>query len=823
MVTIDLNGKWYMRKTTDDEWLEAAVPGSVYADLMRAGRMEDPFYRDNEDMALKLCDDDYEYKRAFVVEPDLLEADRLLLVFEGLDTLAEVYVNGLPAARTDNMHRTYELDVRPLLHPGENELRVLFRSPTRHAAMKHAENPVWGTDDAVPGFNHLRKAHSMFGWDWGPKLPDMGIWRPVTLQARWSARLEDVHIRQKHSGGAVTLTVDTSVRFWSDERMEVRLSLTDPRGAAVGTAPVLAVGMQQPTARFTLEIPEPELWWPNGYGGQPLYRLEAALLRNGSMLETSVYTIGLRTLGLQREKDQWGESFAIAVNGTAIFAQGANYIPEDNILSRVTKDRTERLIRDCVEANFNCIRVWGGGYYPGRDFYDLCDRYGLIVWQDFMFACAAYDLTDEFAENIRLEAIDNVKRLRHHASLALWCGNNEMETAWVDWGFPKTPKLRTDYIKQFEILLADVVRQYDPDRDYWPSSPSSGGSFDEPNDENRGDVHYWQVWHGLKPFTDYRKFHFRFCSEFGFQSFPGPKTVNGFTLPEDRNIFSYVMEKHQKNASANGKILYYLSDTFKYPKDFESLLYTSQMLQGEAIKYGVEHWRRNRGRCMGSIYWQLNDCWPVASWSSIDSSGRWKALHYFAKRFYAPVLVSALDEDTRVELHVTNDTTALFRGTVEWWLKDRSGRILREGRAEAAVPPLQAACCAAVDFGGDLPEGPLRRRIYLEYALSSEGKEIGRSTVLFTKPKHFEFEDPEIQAELSEGAGEWRITLTSRSFAKYVTLELAEADAVFSDNAFDLSAGVPRTVTISKSRLSVPLGPEELRKQLRITHLQMWS
>jgi beta-mannosidase len=394
-----------------------------------------------------------------------------------------------------------------------------------------------------------------------------------------------------------------------------------------------------------------------------------------------------------------------------------------------------------------------------------------------------------------------------------------MEEPWENWDFPKPPKLRTDYIKQFEILLADVVRQYDPQRDYRPSSPSSGGSFDKPNDENRGDVHYWEVWHGLKPFTEYRDFHFRFCSEFGFQSFPNRKTVRSFTLPEDRNIFSYVMEKHQKNGSANGKILYYLSEHFKYPKDFESMLYVSQILQAEAIKYGVEHWRRNRGRCMGSIYWQLNDCWPVTSWSSIDYYGRWKALHYFAKRFYAPILLSAREEGLNIQLYMTNETMKEISGTIQWRLIDRERGILKEGGMESLVDPLQARLALSLDFSEDLLATEALRQTYLEYALIVDGQEVSGSTLLFARAKHFEFTDPRIHVELAETESRFELTLRSLSFAKYVYLELSQADAVFSDNYFDLSAGKEKVVLLEKSRLSESLTLPRLKEQLQVASL----
>lgn len=404
-------------------------------------------------------------------------------------------------------------------------------------------------------------------------------------------------------------------------------------------------------AEQVITIEHPQLWWPNGLGKQPLYRVTVRLATG----DTRMWRIGLRTMTVSREKDEWGEEFCHVVNGMKVFAMGADYIPEDNILARVTPERTRRLLEDCKAANFNAIRVWGGGYYPDDAFYDICDELGLMVWQDLMYACAFYDLTPDFERSIRVETHQNVARLRHHASLALICGNNEMEmfmaganSALINhrtWEFvPTYPHHITDYVKMFEYILPAIVKETAPQTYWWPASPSSGGNFDAPNDENRGDNHYWDVWHGEKPFTEYRKFFFRYASEFGFQSFPCLKSVKQFTLPDDRNIFSRVMERHQRNQAANGKILSYLSQTFRYPNSFDDLLYASQLMQAEAIRYGVEHWRRNRGRCMGAIIWQLNDIWPVASWASIDYYGRWKALHYAAKRFFAPVMISAEEE-----------------------------------------------------------------------------------------------------------------------------------------------------------------------------------
>ena len=812
MISQDLNGAWKMRKAGDAVWTDGQVPGSVCNDLIRAGKMADPFYRDNEDRALAMAWDDYEYLREFELDPQLSTCEIIVLCCEGLDTLAEISINATVIARTDNMHRRYEFDIKPHLRPGRNALHILFRSPLQYIAQKQQEHPTWGTPDAVAGFQHLRKAHCMFGWDWGPQIPDAGIWRAIAIKGYQGGRLEDVYLTQQHQDNRVSLDVRVRSRHWSPEPLTLTVKVVAPDGQNFSRSTAIQDGENH----LAIEIEKPELWWPNGYGRQPLYAVETALTNGAVVLDSRKFNIGLRTLTVQREPDQWGESFAFAVNGIAIFAMGADYIPEDSILARCNRDKTERLIRDCVAANFNCLRVWGGGIYPEDYFFDLCDRYGLIVWQDLMYACAVYAMTNEFTANIRQEAVDNIKRIRHHACLGLWCGNNEMEWGWLVWDFPKTARLRTDYVKQFEIVLPEVARETDPNTFYWPASPSSGGGFDDPNDENRGDVHYWDVWHGLKPFTDYRNYFFRFVSEFGFQSFPCLKTVESFTLPEDRNIFSYIMEKHQKNKAANGKILYYLAENFKYPKDFDAVLYASQILQAQAIKYGVEHWRRNRGRCMGAIYWQLNDCWPVASWASIDYFGRWKALHYFAKRFFAPVLLSACEAGTRVGLYVTNDSLAQVQGEIVWKLRDNRSQIIQEGNCAITAAPLCVTQAADLNFSDLLPGLAEQRQAYLEYALCVAGETISEGTVLFVKEKHFEFLDPELALAIREAADRFEITVRAGAFARFIELSSQDLDCRFSDNYFDLSAGAQRSVTIQKEDLPSPATLGEIQAKMAV-------
>ncbi|MCL1963633.1 MAG: glycoside hydrolase family 2 protein, partial [Firmicutes bacterium] len=717
MQHLSLNGAWQMSAVGETWNIDARVPGTVYADLLAAGRMEDPFYRENELAAFALMRKDYRYHRTFEASEALLACDAILLRCEGLDTLAAIRVNGVEIARADNMHRTWEFAVGEYLRRGLNGIEITFFSPLRYVAEAYEKRPGWGTGDATPGFQHLRKAHCMFGWDWGPRLPDAGIWRGISIVGVERARIESVLVTQAHAPDRVTLYIDAALDACREEKFERIVTVTAPDGTVYRPA-----GEDD----LTVEIARPSLWWPSGYGAQPLYTVRVELACEGRVLDVWERRVGLRTLTVSREKDAWGEEFCHVVNGVKIFAMGGDYIPEDNLLARVTPERTRRLLEDARLAHFNCVRVWGGGYYPDDFFFDICDELGLLVWQDFMYACACYDLTPAFEASIRRETIDNVKRLRHHASLALWCGNNEMEMFQYEamrahaMGHenqfePYAPNHMPDYFKMYEYILPGIVAEYHPGAFYWPASPSSGGSFDEPNAPDRGDVHYWDVWHGEKPFTEYRKFHFRYASEFGFQSFPCLPTVESFTLPQERNIFSRVMERHQRNGAANGKILSYLSQTYLYPYDFDTLLYASQLLQADAIRYGVEHWRRFRGRCMGAVIWQLNDCWPVASWSSIDYYGRWKALHYAAKRFFAPVLLSAREEgeitqrprinefreepvERSVTLCVTNDTMETVSGEVRWALRTPDAKVVREGACGVAVPALSVRWLDKLDF-----------------------------------------------------------------------------------------------------------------------------
>ncbi len=792
MIQQVLNKNWQMRRMGGDHKMRpAVVPGTVYTDLLQNGDMEDPFWKDNEIRALPLMEDDYEYETRFELDGGFAGQDRILLRFDGLDTIADIYLNQRYIGKAFNMHRVWEYDVTGDIKEKENVLRIILHSPLKHIREEFEKCRTLGSEDAMDGFVHMRKAHCMFGWDWGAHLPDAGIFRKVSLVGIKGARLDSVYIRQEHT------------KDWVDLHLEVpgealyEVEITDPDGMTshYGDSPK------------KISIERPMLWWPNGYGDQPLYTVKVTLYADGEKADVWERRIGLRTMTMKIEKDQWGESFAHEVNGVAIFAMGADYIPEDHLIGRVTKETTRKLLEQCTAANYNTVRVWGGGYYPDDWFYDICDELGLVVWQDFMFACAVYELTPEFKANIRQEFIDNIKRIRHHACLGLWCGNNEMEM-FVEEGHhwvTKKTEVR-DYVIMYEQLIPEVLAEYDPQTFYWPASPSSGGAFDEPNSPDRGDVHYWQVWHGNRPFSEYRKYYFRYASEFGFQSFPSEKTIETFTDdPKDMNIFSYVMEKHQRQYGANGKIMNYLQQIYLYPTDFKTLIYASQLLQADAIRYGVEHFRRNRGRCMGAIVWQLNDCWPVISWSSIDYCGRWKALHYAEKRFFAPLMISCQEEgmmtqeadmnrehfvfEKSMQLNVANETRSGQKVLVSWAVRNAKAEVLRDGGSKEIDVPALSSVWLDKEL---LPDLDVFSE-YVSYELCQDGETISEGTVIFSYPKYFRYEDPRLSYRV-EGD---EIIVSAEAYAKSVEIQNEKEDFILSDNYFDLNGDEKRVKIIS--------------------------
>jgi len=821
MQTQTLNGTWRLKQLgRGGVELTAEVPGCVHGALLAAGRIEDPFHRDHELDLQWIGEADWRYEHRFHVDPALLEHDRVELRCRGLDTFATLELNGKAIGEADNMFRTWSFDVRERLKAGENRLVVTFASVMPYIRRKERERHLASPtciEHEPQGRSYVRKCHCNFGWDWGPVLTTAGIWRDIELVGFSTARLADVRVEQDHSPRR---RVDLAVHVEAEKlgRAKLTARATVRRGGeAVADAEAAMSGRRQ-----TLDLPirDPALWWPNGLGEQPLYEVTVELCdADREVLDRWTRRIGLRTLRLVREKDQWGESCTFACNGVRFFAKGANWIPADAVYTRVDRDRYRRLLGHAAAAHMNMIRVWGGGLYEDDAFYEICDELGLCVWQDFMFACCSYPADDPaFMDSVRAEAIDNVRRLRHHACLALWCGNNELEMFVAsDEGWPRMPW--KEYKALFDRLLPKVVRQHDPQTDYWPCSPHSPrGDRNNHNNPDVGDAHLWAVWHGRQPFEWYRTAMHRFCSEFGFQSFPEPRTIEAFTEPADRNITSRVMELHQRSSDGNAKIMHYMLSWFRMPAGFEQTVWLSQLQQGLAIKYAVEHWRRHMPRCMGALYWQLNDCWPVASWASLDYFGRWKALHYLAKRFFAPMLISGVEDAERqaVDIHLTSDRTTAVPAEIGWRVTDTEGRPLEEGGKAAKLPANGSRRVKTLSLKKLLADRR-DRDLLIWLTLTVDGAVVGRDLVTFVRPKHLDLADPQLSAKATMADnGGFDVTLTAKRPALWAWIEVEGVDARLSDNFVSLPGDEPVTLRVEPAE---PLTLRQFRKRLRVRSL----
>ncbi|MGA9712149.1 MAG: glycoside hydrolase family 2 protein, partial [Candidatus Sulfotelmatobacter sp.] len=650
-----------------------------------------------------------------------------------------------------------------------------------------------------------------YGWDWGPRFMTEGIWQPVRLETWDALRIENFHIHQQ------SITADLA-----NLTAEVEIEASRPTTATLALAhdemfgPQTADGTQtlQLTAGINhvsvpLRITAPKLWYPVGYGAQNRYRFSAQI-RTGRELAAHAETkTGLRSIELRRVADQWGKSFEFVVNGIPVFAKGADVIPFDSFPNRVTPAIHRNILQAARDAHMNMVREWGGGYYESDDFYDICDELGIMVWQEFMFGGDMIPGDVAFQENVRQEAIDQVKRLRDHPSIVVWCGNNEVETGWWHWGDrqefkesipPETrDRVWQDYVIMFADILKSTVTQYADPTPYTPSSPSA--NFEEiPDNQHNGDMHYWAVWHQQAPASDYTKQFPRFMSEYGFQSFPEMRTIRTYAHnPEDFDIRSTVMQAHQKNKGGNERILTYMLREYRQPKDFASFVYLSQVQQAEIIKIGAEHLRRQRPRTMGSLYWQLNDCWPVASWASIDYYGRWKALHYYARRFYDDVLISPFLHDDKVDVYVVSDKLQPFPGTIHMRLLDFSGNTLLEQTKDVQVPAQSNAIYFSVDKAALSAKADLHKS-FLVFDLNVAGKRVSRNLIFFDVMHDLDLPvAPKIETTLSKTGDGYSVTLQSAKLARNVYLSFGDSDVETEDNYFDLLPGEPVTIRLKSS------------------------
>jgi beta-mannosidase len=837
-----LEAKWEFRaiSKTDraelQDWHPAHVPGVVQTDLFKDGLIPDPFYQDNDTRLQWIGLTDWEYRTTFQADAATLAHDHVDLVFEGLDTYADVYVNDQVVLHGDNMFRRWRVSVKSLLKTGPNTLRIVFHSPIESMIPKVKALPYilpsvttnnTGNEENVATAPYTRKAGYQYGWDWGPRYVTEGIWQPIRVETWDALRIENFHVQQE----TITKTdAAVNAEFNIEAGRSTPASLEVTYGPLAGTAfPAVRQSVQLVPGLNRISVPihiaNPKLWYPNGYGTQDRYQFSAVVRTGKDIAANAALKTGLRSIELRREVTKTGKSFAFIVNGIPVFAKGADVIPFDSFPNRVTPEIHRQILESARDAHMNMVREWGGGYYESDDFYDICDELGILVWQEFMFGGDMVPGGADFQNSVKQEAIEQVTRLRDHPSIVLWCGNNEIETGWVHWGdrqiFKESvsatdrEKVWTDYVVLFHGILSGVVAQYAAPVPYWGSSPSA--NFENPPDsQTDGDMHYWQVWHALAPIEMYTQQFPRFMSEYGFQSFPEMRTIRTFAKPEDMDIRSATMQDHQKNHGGNERILSYMLRWYPEPKDFESFVYLSQVLQAEAIKVGAEHLRRQMPNTMGSLYWQLNDCWPVASWASIDYYGRWKALQYYSKRFYDDVIVSPFRHDGKVDVYVVSDKLQPLNGTIHTRLLDFSGKVLSEKTQDVQIP----AQSSAIYFTADQKEllaNADPTKSFLVFDLTVRGQQVSRNLIFFDTMHNLDLPKPvKIETSLDKSNGGYAVTLRSPALARSVFVSFGDLDVKTEDNYFDLLPGEAVTVKL-KTPAAVTL--DQLKSGIQVISL----
>ena len=784
---VPLNGAWQVAKAGTSDWIPATVPGCIHTDLLAAGKIPDPFYRDQEKEVQWVGETDWLFRRTFQVDEATLGHQKVLLRCEGLDTLAAITVNGQPVGQTDNMFRTWEFDVKPLLKAGENQIEILISSAVTFTKALEEKR---GANKGVTGRAWLRKQPCQFGWDWAPTLITSGIWKSISLEAIDVARLDDVLILQDHSAKKhVGLTVQFAALVAEKKPLRARVMVFHDQHTIAKTKVRFVDGK----VSCDLAVKNPKLWWPAGMGAQPLYTVRVELLDDdGQLLDSTSRRIGLRTLGILEQKGE--QPLRFIVNGVEFFAKGANWIPADAFSTRIPPERLRQYVADAVAVNMNMLRFWGGGYYEEDSLYDACDELGICVWTDFKFACASYPSFDEkFVDNVRHEARDNLKRLRHHACIAVLCGNNEVSLlVKADWSV--FSMARDGYDHLFKEVLGAEARTYAPQTSYVSGSPDCG------------DVHYWEVWWGARTFEAYRELS-GFMSEFGYQSYPEPRTVHSYTSAEDcSSTMSDVMKWHQRCPLGNDRIKNMTGNYFREGKDFDNTLWISQLVQAYGIKLGAEYWRQHMPQSMGCLFWQYNDCWPVASWASVDYYGRWKALHYAARHFYAPILVSGL-EDTKtktVDLFITSDEAAARKGTVEWNVTDLQGNSLDAGKLEIAIPGRLSQRIKTLNL--DLlcqQQGENKLMVWLKLFVA--GHQVSQNLVTFARPKDIALANPKLTTRVTQTKTGFLVKLTAEKPALWAWLNLGDMEVRYSDNFIHLNAREPVEIAITPAHsVSLP-------------------
>lgn len=824
-----LNTGWMFSQAGMEEWKTANVPGTVHQDLIRHGLLPDPFYGTNEQKIQWVEDKDWEYKTSFTVTPEQLNRDAAQLLLEGLDTYADVYLNGSLLLKADNMFVGYTLPVKPILRVGENFLHIYFHSPIRQTLPQYASNGFNYPADNDHHEKHLsvfsRKAPYSYGWDWGIRMATSGVWRPAKIRFYDVATINDYYAKQLSLTDQVAkisneLEVENILSHAVEAEVKIVATLEGKSEMITSQHVTLQPGINH--IRIPSEIASPMRWMPNGWGNPVLYDFSAQVISNGRTVAEQSHRIGFRTVRLINEKDKDGESFYFEVNGIPMFAKGSNYIPQDALLPAVTTERYQTLFRDIREANMNIVRVWGGGVYEDDRFYHLADENGILVWQDFMFACTPYPADPTFLRRVEEEADYNIRRLRNHASLAMWCGNNEILESLKYWGFEKKftkevyEGMFRNYDRLFRELLPAKVKELDADRFYIHSSPYLA-NWGRPESWGIGDSHNWGVWYGKKPFESLDTDLPRFMSEFGFQSFPEMKTIAAFASSEDYQIESEVMNAHQKSSIGNALIRTYMERDFVIPEKFEDFVYVGLVLQGQGMRHGLEAHRRNRPYCMGTMYWQLNDSWPVVSWSSIDYYGNWKALHYQTKRAFAPILINPVRQGDSLGIYLISDELEPMRElTLEMRLIDFNGKVQENKWLKSLDIPANASVCVSKDSVSAFVSREQSKHCFLQLILKDKsGRSVADETFFFERTKELSLPQTTISYKQKQADGSCELTLTSSKLAKDVFVEVPIQGARFSDNFFDLLPGDSKKITITS-----PLIKKNEKLELRIKHIR---
>ena len=828
----NLHEGWKFRQARLTNWYPATVPGVVHTDLLQNKIIEDPFFRLNERGLQWIDKEDWVYETCFTLAADMMRKENMELVFEGLDTYADVYLNDECILKADNMFRRWSIPVRQYIREEDNILKVYFHSPVKIDVPKWDALPYQypaSNDQSENGglFNKkisifARKAGYHYGWDWGPRLVTSGIWRPVYIRAWSDLRINDVFIEQKEVG-AGRAVIAGHVELDADKDMDgVLVTITDEAtGRVLGERQAdLKRGTNRVTVDFVLH--KPKLWWSNGLGEPFLYRFRTDIIAGGDLLDSKTERVGIRSLKVVHQPDKDGHTFYIELNGRPVFAKGANYIPSDNFLPRVTPENYKRTILDAAGVNMNMLRVWGGGIYENDVFYDLCDEHGIMIWQDFMFACSMYPAEGALLDNIRQEAVDNVKRLRNHACIALWCGNNECQDAWLGWGWKReierqnkeyADKIWAQYRQQYHVTLPGVVREYAPGTFYWPSSPFAFEG--EMSGTTDGDRHYWSVWHGKAPISDYDSEKSRFFSEYGFQSFPEFESVKRYApYPEDWDIRSEVMMSHQRGGDhANGLIETYLLNEYKKPRDFRAFLYMNHVLQGDAIKTAIESHRRQMPYNMGTLFWQHNDCWPVASWASRDYYGRWKAQHYYVRKAYDDILISPVVEGDDLKVYAVSDRLENTSGRLQLQVCQFDGTVVHHWDKSVGISGNDSRVCFSAPLA-KLLEGADRGTVYVRVDYTDKSGRVYHNNYCLGKQKDMDYPKVDLQTEVRSIEGGYEVTVSADKFARAVCLSVADNESVYSDNYFDVQPKSSVQVQV-RTRLSA----EAFNGSLRLTCL----